>query len=467
METKRKDLDQLRVEIKEITLNIMRLAQQRMELSKQIGEIKGQLKIDIKDERVEQEVRKNVILLSQEIGMDEEFSGRLLNMLLVESVRLQQNQNQTTNNNNNVANPVQTHLGIFMKAKQLEMTGKKIIHLEVGEPDYPPPANIRDSLINAFDNKNYHYTETKGIPKLRRAIAEKAGNDTDMDQVIVTPGGRFAVFSAIAALVQPGDEIIAIEPAWPAYKECADFLGAKTKILETSFEEKWNPDIEWLKELINTNTKMIVINYPNNPTGIIPERENIDAIVDCARDKGLFLLSDEVYSDYRFKEFKSIMQYDYDKSITICSFSKSYAMTGFRVGYAISSKNIISRMSKIQATAITSVAEPIQYCALTAINEDPSKNVKIMEKRLQIISDKIREMGLPFVNPDGAMYVFPKISSGYDDIGFVEKMLDKGVAIAPGSGFGNSYKQFIRISACRSEEQLLEGLETIRRYLHK
>ena len=188
--------------------------------------------------------------------------------------------------------PRQTHLGIFQKAKQLETSGRRIIHLEVGEPDYPAPSQVGSSLAEAFRQKKYHYTDTRGIPQLRDAIARKAG--VGEDRVIVTPGGRFAVFAAIASLVKPGEELVTIEPAWPAYRECADLIGARTKVLKTTMEDAWTPDLGELESMITEGTKMIAINYPNNPTGRVLDRKTMDRIMSLAKEHGLYVLSDEV-----------------------------------------------------------------------------------------------------------------------------------------------------------------------------
>jgi aspartate aminotransferase len=308
--------------------------------------------------------------------------------------------------------------------------------------------------------KYYHYTDTQGIAKLRDAIATKEGGDIGKDQVIVTPGGRFAVFSAITSLLRAGQELIVIEPAWPAYKECADFVGARVKIIRTSLEEKWIPDTKQLEGMINSSTKMIVLNYPNNPTGKVLDHKTMKNIVSIAKDHGLYLLSDEVYADYVFGEYSSIRNFDYDKSILVGSFSKRYAMTGFRVGYGIANKDIISKMARVQAVAITSVAEPMQQAALAALEEDPSENIKLMKSRLDFICNKLKEMSLRYIEPDGAMYAYPELPRG-EDLTIVEKLLDKGVAMAPGSGFGDSYKRFVRISACQPEKMLEKGLDVM------
>ncbi|HZT34573.1 MAG TPA: pyridoxal phosphate-dependent aminotransferase, partial [Nitrososphaera sp.] len=338
----------------------------------------------------------------------------------------------------------------------LEASGKRIIHLEVGEPDYPAPAQAGSALADSFKQKKYHYTDTRGIPRLREAIAKKS--NVGEERVMVTPGGRFAVFAAIASLVRPGEEIITIEPAWPAYRECADFIGARTKVLKTTLENGWAPDLKELESLITSGTKMIALNYPNNPTGKVLDKKTTDRIVALARDHNLYLLSDEVYSDYSFKPFESVHSYGYEKSIIVSSFSKTYAMTGFRVGYAVASADSIKKMAKVQAVGVTSVAEPLQHAALAALGADPSENVDLMKRRLRFLSGKMKEMSLRFVEPDGAMYVYPELPDKNEDMQLVERLLERGVAIAPGSGFGDSYRRFVRISACRSEEEMAEGL---------
>ena len=448
------ELDEIRSEIRSITSDIIRKVQKRNELCKQVGEIKSRLKIDVRDEKVEQEIRQLVSNLSNEIGINPDFTGRLLNILLSESVRLQLKEQRDQIQFEN-------HLTIFSKAKELEAAGKEIIHMEVGEPDYSPPEPVKSVLSSIFDLKRYHYTETKGIMQLRTSIAQKSSNGLNPSNVIITPGGRFAVFAAISSLLVPGDELICIEPVWPAYAECACLVGSTVSSLRTTLEDGWSPDLEKLANMINSNTKMIALNYPNNPTGKILERKILDQIVSIAKDHNLYILSDEVYRDYTFSEFASIMEYGYERSIMISSFSKGHAMTGFRVGYAIAKDSIVDRMAKVQATALTSVAEPMQYAALAAAEVKPAENTKRMKKRLDLICEKLHEMSLSFVKPDGALYVFPKLGEGLSDHKVVQRALDLGVAVAPGSGFGGPYSQFIRLSACQTHDKLEKGLELL------
>jgi aspartate aminotransferase len=454
MDNTHEDLDILRDKVRGVTIQIMRAVQERMELARKIGEVKSRLGIDIKDEKVENDIRMTVMSLAEEIGMSTEFALQLLNVLLAESEQV-----QVQNSKQRVVEK-QTHLSIFSKARQLEASGKKIIHMEVGEPDYSAPARVGAALADSFEMKHYHYTDTQGIAKLRDAIATKEGGGISRDQVVVTPGGRFAVFSAITSLLRAGQEMIVIEPAWPAYKECADFVGARTKILRTTIENKWIPDTKQMERMINSSTKMIVLNYPNNPTGKVLDHKTMEKIVLLAKDHGLYLLSDEVYADYVFGEFTSIREYDYAKSIVIGSFSKRYAMTGFRVGYGIANKDIISKMARVQAVAITSVAEPMQRAALAALEVDPSENVQLMKSRLDYVCSKLKKMSLRYIEPEGAMYVYPELPNG-DDLTIIERLLEKGVAIAPGTGFGDAYKRYVRISACQPEKTLEKGLDVI------
>ena len=455
MDNTNEELETPRNKVRSVTTEIMRAAQERLELARKIGEIKSKFGIDIRDEKVEEEVRLRVMLLAEEIGMSSEFALQLLNLLLAESEQVQRKKTEQK------VVEKQTHLAIFSKAKHLEALGKKIIHMEVGEPDYSPPARVGTALAESFPMKLYHYTDTAGIAKLRDAIAAKEGGGISRDRVIVTPGGRFAVFAAITSLLRAGQELIVIEPAWPAYKECADFVGARTKILRTTLEDKWAPDTKRLEGLINSTTKMIVLNYPNNPTGKVLDKQTIEKIVSIAKDHGLYLLSDEVYADYVFGEFSSVRKHDYAKTIIVGSFSKRYAMTGFRVGYAIASKEVISKMTRVQAVAITSVAEPMQYAALAALDVDPSENIELMKRRVGLVYDKLKKMSLRCVEPDGAMYAYPELPKRAEDMALVERLLEKGVAIAPGSGFGDSYRRFVRISACQPEKILEKGLEVM------
>ncbi|MGH9878096.1 MAG: pyridoxal phosphate-dependent aminotransferase, partial [Nitrososphaerales archaeon] len=300
------------------------------------------------------------------------------------------------------------------------------------------------------------------------SLKKKFNASVKDEQIIVTVGGRFAVFLAISALVKPGDEIVVMEPYWPAYKECAELINAKVKVLRTTLEDKWTPNLKHLESMITDNTRMLVTNYPNNPTGKILDSKSVEKIVSIAKDHKLLLLSDEVYSDYSFTKFTSVLDYDYDESIIISSFSKGPAMTGFRVGYAVGNSDIIQKMTKLQAVALTSVAEPMQYGALSALeHNNVKKNAETMKKRLSLITSRLKKMPVSFAEPEGAMYVFPRVDiNGFNADQFVENALDQGLALTPGSGFG-SYPNFLRISAGQPEDVIEQGMDILQRSLTK
>lgn len=393
-----------------------------------------------------------MISLCNKIGLEEAIATKFLNFLLNESIKVQS------------ANK-QTHLSVFSKAKSLEAQGKKIIHMEVGEPDFLPPENVKKALGEVFEKGFLKYGQAKGMPEFRDALAKytskKFDADISQDNIIVSPGARFSIFAAITTLLNPGDEMIVIEPAWPAYKDCALNSGVKVRTVSTTLEKEWEPSIGQIKNAVNSNTKMIVLNYPNNPTGKILGEKTQDEIVRLARENDLYILSDEIYSQYAKTRWKSILSYNYEKSIVTQSFSKSHAMTGFRVGYGIADQGIIEKMAKLGALCLTSVSEPIQYIAMRALEADTTNNTNTVQNRLDVLMQKAAKMGLDFVVPDGAMYLFARINQeGFDGVEFANSALEKGLAVAPGEGFGD-YKKFIRISACQDENKLMEGMSIL------
>jgi len=446
------DINELRSKMDEVTLEMIKLLKTRTEIAKEIGEVKKNMGKGVTDELREDNLRGKVIALCKNIELDETIATKYLNFLLNESIKIQSNNKQT-------------HLSIFLKAKSLEQQGKRIIHMEVGEPDFLPPPIVKNALEEVFDKGFLKYGNVKGMPVFREALAKYISNKFNtyvtQDKIIVSPGARFSIFTAITTLLNPGDEMIVIEPAWPTYKDCALNAGIKVRTINTTLEDKWEPSLKQIENTINSNTKMIVLNYPNNPTGkILPEKLQ-DGIMDIARKNNLYVLSDEIYSQYAKSSWKSILSYNYEKSIVTQSFSKSHAMTGFRIGYGIADTKIIEKMAKLEALCLTNVSEPIQYVAMKALEADTSNNTNTVQGRLDVLAQKAKEMGLDFLVPDGAMYLFARINQdGFDGVQFANSTLEKGLAIAPGEGFGD-YKNFIRISACQDEKILIDGMNKL------
>ena len=442
------DIEEHRKKIEEITLEMIKLLKTRTDVAKQIGDAKASLGMTVTDEEREDALRNQVTKLCKEIDLDQSTALKFLNFLFNESVKVQSDSKQT-------------HLSVFLKAKALEEEGKKIIHLEVGEPDFQPPKEVKTALEEVYDKGYGKYGPAKGITELRKALASwvseyESETQYTEENILVCPGARFAVYLAITTLLNPGDEIIVIEPAWPAYKDCALNAGIKVRTIKTTLETKWEPSIEQINNTINENTKMIVLNYPNNPTGKILPKELLASIIRTAKEHDLYVLSDEIYEKYSNDDWRSVSIYDYEKSIITMSFSKSHAMTGFRIGYAIAEPSIIEKMSKLQELSLTNVSEPIQYIALKALAADPDFT-SIIKSRLKALVQSAKDIGLEFIEPDGAMYLFAKTKhKNFDATKFSEKLLEQGVAIAPGEGFGD-YKEFFRMTAI-DETRLKEGM---------
>ena len=450
------DINELRSKMDEITIEMIKMLEKRTEISKKIGEIKKNTGKVVTDESREDNLRIKIISLCKELNFDETIATKFLNFLLNESVKVQSNNKQT-------------HLSIFLKAKSLELEGKKIIHMEVGEPDFLPPLIVKNALEEVYDKGFLKYGQAKGIPQFRESLAQHVSKifqvDIKQENIMVTPGARFGIFTAINTLLNPGDELIVIEPAWPAYKDCALHAGVKVRTINTTLDNNWEPSISQIEQTINSNTKMIALNYPNNPTGKILPRKLQDDIVNLAIKNNLYILSDEIYSEYAYSDWKSILCHNYEKSIVTQSFSKSHAMTGFRIGYTIANQDIIDKLSKFEALCLTNVSEPVQYIAMKALEADTSDNINTVQRRLELLARKAKEMNLDFVVPDGAMYIFARVNQeGFDGVQLANDLLDKGLAVAPGEGFGN-YKNFIRLSACQDDEILSAGMNILNGHL--
>ena len=446
------ELEKLREKIEEITLEMLSLLKIRTDIAQEIGKIKNQQGMSVSNESRENELRELVKKRCQEIELDSNVALKFLNFLLNESVKVQSSESNT-------------HLAIFLKAKELEQQGKKIIHLEVGEPDFEPPISVKQSLSEVYDKGFGNYGPAKGLPEFRKELANFANQNFDakinLENVMVTPGARFGVFLSITTLLDPSDEIIIIEPAWPAYRQCAINAGIKVRSVKTTLENNWEPKIDEISSCINDNTKMIVINYPNNPTGKILPKVLQSHIVDIAKKHDLYILSDEIYSNYSNNEWSSVLSYDYEKAIITQSFSKSHSMTGYRIGYLISNQAIINKLAKFQALCLTNVSEPIQYTAMKSLNDNVTNNAEIINERLTKLQEICNGMELEFINPDGAMYIFARTKNPINTSELSEKLLDHGLAIAPGIGFGD-YNEFFRISACQDIKTLIEGMDILK-----
>jgi aspartate aminotransferase len=347
------------------------------------------------------------------------------------------------------------------KALKLESEGKKIIRLNLGDPDMATPPEIVEAAYASMKAGKTKYSSSYGELRLRQKIAEVHG--VKAENVVITPGSKWAIFSTMFLMLKSGGNVIIPTPYWTAYDLIAKSFGAKTKLLRTEMEDGWKVHLDKLESLIDNETKMIILNNPNNPTSKTIDNKTLDGIVEIANKKGITILSDEVYGAISFAKTKSILDYGTDtKHILSNGFSKTFTMTGWRIGYVVANKMLIDNITKLNQITFNNVPVFIQDAALKGLelHAKIASNIKAKYKtRSDLASAKLTAGGFKFTKPDAPFYVFPK-REGLDGEKFTLNLLDKGVAVAPGTSFGD-YREHFRISLTAPDEQIEEGLNKI------
>jgi aspartate aminotransferase len=347
------------------------------------------------------------------------------------------------------------------KALKLESEGKKIIRLNLGDPDLATPPEIVEAACASMKAGKTKYSSSYGEIKLRQKIAEVHG--VKAENVVITPGSKWGIFATMFLMLKNGGNVIIPTPYWTAYDLIAKSLGAKTKLLRTELDNDWKVDLDKLEKLIDNDTRMIVLNNPNNPTSKVMDAETLDGIVEIANKKKITILSDEVYATIAFTKTKSILDYDKEcKHILSNGFSKTFTMTGWRIGYLIANKPLIDNITKLNQITINNVPVFIQEAALKAMEMQKQLSTKIREvyeERAKMASKTLSKAGFQFSKPEAPFYVFPK-RTGLDSEKFTLELLDKGVAVAPGTSFGD-YREHFRISLTAPDADIKAALEKI------
>lgn len=355
-----------------------------------------------------------------------------------------------------------------------------VISLGVGEPDFDTPWHIRDEGIYSLTKGRTFYTSNAGLQELRDEITRyiKRKYDVEYDsknEVIVTVGGSEAIDIALRAIINPGDEVIYAEPCFVSYEACIKLAGGKAVSVPLSAETEFRLTAEQLEAAITDKTKAIMISYPNNPTGAIMEKGDLEPIAEIARKYDLLVITDEIYSELTYKgEHVTIASLPgmKERTILINGFSKAYAMTGWRMGYALAPAEILKYMVKIHQFGIMSAPTTSQYAAIEALRngaDDIEEMRMSYNERRRFLMHSFREMGLPCFEPYGAFYVFPDISEfGMTSEEFSTALLKaEKVAVVPGSAFGMCGDKHVRISYAYSLDQLREAMSRIARFLKK
>jgi aminotransferase len=355
---------------------------------------------------------------------------------------------------------------------------KDAISLGIGEPDFVTPWSIREAGIYSLERGHTHYSSNAGFVELRRQIAKyvKRKYDVEYDAekgVIVTVGASEGIDLALRALVGPGDEVIIPEPSFVAYKGCTTFTGATPVAIELKAEDEFRLKPEQLESALTPRTKVVILPFPNNPTGAIMTADDLQKIVDVVKDRELVIIADEIYAELTYgKKHVSFASFPEvkDKTILINGFSKAFAMTGWRIGYACADPVLIEAMNKIHQYAIMCSPTTAQYAASEAIsNGDDEVDAMVREynRRRRVMVDGFRKAGLDCFEPRGAFYVFPCIrSTGLSSDEFCERLLkEEKVLTVPGSAFGDCGEGFIRATYANSHENIVEAMKRINRFV--
>lgn len=368
----------------------------------------------------------------------------------------------------------ETAFEVAARARALEAQGKPIIHLEIGEPDFDTPAHVRQEACRALDEGYTHYSNSTGIAELREAIAEYAGKSRglkfDPNNVVVTPGAKPIMFYTIMALVEPGEEVIYPNPGFPIYESMINFLGGVAVPLQLSEKRDFRIDLEELESKVSSNTRLIILNSPHNPTGGVLLYDDLKAIAELAVRHDVMVLADEIYSEIIYEgEHHSILGFPgmMDRTILLDGFSKTYAMTGWRMGYGIFPAEMVPHVSRLIINSVSCTSTFSQRAAVVALTgprDEVNQMLAAFSERRNLVYEGLNKIpGLHCNHPAGAFYAFPNITgTGMDSRSYAEYLLTEAdVAVLPGTSFGAFGEGYIRISFANSAQNLQEAMRRI------
>jgi aspartate/methionine/tyrosine aminotransferase len=369
---------------------------------------------------------------------------------------------------------------VLAKARRLEAEGKKVVHLEIGEPDFATPDNIVEAGISAMQNGYTHYTPASGILEAREAVARFVSRTlkTEVDplEVVLVPGSKNVLLFTLLSCIEPGDEVILPDPGYPAYASQVNFIGAVPKTVTLREASGFRMDLDELASLITPKTRMLIVNTPQNPTGGILTEEDVKFVCDLVHKHDLILVSDEIYSQlvYGFHHVSPLSHPGMrERTVLMDGLSKSYAMTGWRLGYAVAPKELAAKLDKLMINTSSCAAAFTQIAAIEALSAPESEHavarmVKVFEHRRNLVVDGMNAIpGIRCARPQGSFYVFPNIEgTGFDEHELADRLLaEAGVAVLPGTAFGHAGKGFIRLAYTQSEGELKLGLDRIGEFI--
>lgn len=374
---------------------------------------------------------------------------------------------------------------VLAEVNKLKSQGKDIVSFAIGEPDFNTPENIKDAGIKAIKENFTHYNPSAGIPELREEIAKHISSTrnikVDPDEVVVTPGGKPIIFFSMFALINPGDEVIYPNPGFPIYESLINFIDGVAVPVPIIEEKNFSIDVNYLEKIITPKTKMIILNSPHNPTGGVIEKNDLQSIAELAIKHNIIIFSDEIYSGIVFDgEFNSIASIKgmKERTIILDGFSKTYSMTGWRIGYGIFNKDIAAHIANLGTNSVSCTATFTQIAAAEALRgpqDDSIKMAEVFKERSKLIVEGLNNIkGIRCLYPKGAFYVFPNVTEACKNLGFKDSvelqqylLHEGGVAVLPRTSFGIKNKgekeEYIRLSFATGNEAILNGLARIKK----
>jgi aspartate aminotransferase len=374
----------------------------------------------------------------------------------------------------------ETAFEVLVRARALEAKGRSVVHLEIGEPDFPTPEHIIAAGHRALDDGFTHYGPGAGLPELRQAVSRYLrrwrGLDIAPDNVVVTPGGKPVMFFAILALVNPGDEVLYPDPGFPIYESMARFVGGKPVPMPLREERQFRFDPDEFRSLVTDRTRLIVINSPHNPTGSVLTRADLEVIADVARERNIVVLSDEIYSRILYTgkhESIATLPGMLERTIILDGWSKTWAMTGWRMGFGVFPPELIVHVERLISNSVSCTASFSQQAAIAAL-EGPQEQVDAMlaefcERRELIVNGLNALPGVSCLEPDGAFYAFPNITqTGFTSRVLADRLLEEaGVACLAGTAFGDYGEGYLRFSYANSQANIALALDRVRDLLSR
>lgn len=457
-------ISEIRKKIDKIDEAILDSLKKRVKLCKNLGAIKREHGIPIRDFERENEEYEHIMQRALKLGLNPHDVKLIYEKIITMSIHVQkQNIPHRTKNmkfpSAKISKREITLQEIAEKVVKLESEGKKIIKFNVGDPDQQTPPEIVNAVFKALKKGKTKYASSAGEKKLKEELAEMHG--VSPENVVITAGSKWAIFSIMYSLLKNEGNVIIISPHWTAYETIAKTLGIETKFLNTKLNSNWRIDTSKLENLTDKNTRLLILNNPNNPTGKVIKSTALEEIVQIANSKQLKILSDEVYSDLSLVRVKSILDFD-DGHILVNSFSKTFAMTGWRIGYAIVDDKLAKKMAQLNQSTLTNVPVFIQDAALKALqlkDRIARKMRSIYRRRAELACKILSRTKLKFTKPDAPFYIFPR-KENLDSETLAFDLLKQGIAIAPGISFGD-YREHFRIALSVPEEEIELGLKKL------